>query len=76
MPASRIAVTVDEKLLREVDSWVREGKYPSRSRAIQAALEEKLRRQRRLLEALAEADPEEARSVAEESIGVDEWPEY
>jgi Arc/MetJ-type ribon-helix-helix transcriptional regulator len=78
MPTSKIAVTVDRKTLEEVDSLVRKGRYPSRSRAVQAALELELRRERRqrLLAALAEADPEEERAMAEEGMGVDEWPEY
>jgi len=78
MPASKIAVTVDRKTLEEVDSLVRKGRYPSRSRVVQVALEAELRRQRRerLLAALAKADPEEERAMAEEGLGVEEWPEY
>jgi len=76
IPASKIAITVDEKVLKEVDHWVRAGRYPSRSRAIQAALELELRRQRRqrLLAALAEADPEEERAMAEEGMGETNLP--
>lgn len=78
MPTSKIAVTVDRKTLEEVDSLVRKGRYPSRSRAVQAALEAELRRQRlrRLAAEAAKLDPEEARAVAEEGMGADEWPEY
>ncbi len=78
MPTSKIAVTVDRKTLEEVDSLVRKGRYPSRSRVVQAALELELRRQQRerLLAALAEVDPGEERAMAEEGMGVDEWPEY
>jgi len=78
MPASKIAITVDEKTLKEVDRWVRERRYPNRSRAIQAALEEKLRRQhrRRLVEEAAKLDRAEEQAMAEESIGDDSWPTY
>ena len=78
MAASKIAVTVDEKVLAEVERWVREGRYPNRSRAVQAALEEKLRRDRRkrLSEEAGKLDPEEERLLAEESIGDETWPVY
>ena len=71
MPTSKIAVTSDEKVLREVDHWVREGRYPNRSRAVQAALEGELRRQRRrsLVVEVAKLDPEEERALAEEGPG-------
>ena len=78
MPTSKIAITVDEKTLKEVDRWVRERRYPNRSRAIQAALEEKLRRQhrRRVAEEAAKLDPSEEQAMAEESIGDESWPAY
>jgi len=40
MPTTKIAITVDEETLRTVDRWVRERRYPNRSRAIRAALQE------------------------------------
>jgi metal-responsive CopG/Arc/MetJ family transcriptional regulator len=78
MPTSKIAITVDEKTLQEVDRWVRERRYPNRSRAIQAALEEKVRRQhrRRLADEAAKLDPAEEQAMAEESIGDESWPTY
>ena len=78
MPASKIAITVDEKLLKVVDRWVSERRYPSRSRAIQAAIEEKVRGQRRslLAEEAAKLDPAEERAMAEEGLGDETWPPY
>ena len=78
MPASKIAITVDEKLLKVVDRWVHERRYPSRSRAIQAAIEEKVRGQRRslLAEEAAKLDPAEERAMAEEGLGDETWPPY
>jgi metal-responsive CopG/Arc/MetJ family transcriptional regulator len=78
MATSKIAITVDEKMLKEVDRWVSERRYPNRSRAIQAALEEKARRhrQRRLAEEAVRLDPAEERALAEEGIGDQPWPAY
>ena len=75
MATSKIAITVDEKMLKEVDQWVRDGRYPSRSRAIQAAIEEKLGRQlRRLGEEAAKLDRAEEQALAEEGVGDEAWP--
>ena len=35
----KIAVTLDEMTLAEIDRWVRRGRYPSRSRIIQTAVD-------------------------------------
>jgi len=43
MPTTKVAITVDEQLLKLVDRWVTQGRYPSRSQAIQAAVREKAR---------------------------------
>jgi hypothetical protein len=42
MPQAKIAITIDENLLTRLDRLVRERAYPSRSRAIQEALAERL----------------------------------
>ena len=75
MPASKIAITVDPELLRIVDRWVAEGRYPNRSRAIQAALREKSERWRRtrLSEECARLDPAEERALADETFPGDLW---
>lgn len=75
MPAAKIAITIDAKLLRDVDLWVSEGKYPNRSRAIQAAVKEKHDRWRktRLAEACAKVDPEEEQALADETFEGDMW---
>ena len=67
MPAAKIAITIDHRLLRDVDLWVSEGKYPNRSQAIQAAVKEKHDRWRktRLAEACAKIDPKEAQAEAD-----------
>ena len=78
MAKSKVAVTVDERTLGEVDRWVKEGRYPNRSRAIQAAIEEKLRRDRRqrLGEEAGKLDRGEEQGLAEEGMGDETWPTY
>ena len=33
----KLAVTLEERTVKDLDRWVREGRYPNRSRALQAA---------------------------------------
>jgi len=67
MGAAKIGITLDEQLLQVVDLWVKQRRYPSRSRAIQAALHEKSERWKRtrLVEELSKLDVEEERALAE-----------
>jgi len=79
MPAAKIAVSLDPDALREVDELVKRGLFPSRSRLIQDALGEKLRRIRhvRLAEECAKLDKAAEQSAAEASFsGEAPWPEY
>jgi Arc/MetJ-type ribon-helix-helix transcriptional regulator len=77
MTSAKVAVTIDRELLRKVDAWVRAGEFPSRSRAIQAALasmEADRSRRHSLLAELAKLDPEEERRMADEwLVGEPEW---
>ncbi len=54
--------------------------FPSRSRAFEEALEEKLKRldKSRLARECAKLDPDFEKSLAEEGLSgeIDEWPEY
>ena len=78
MTTTKVAVTIDEKTLEEVDRWVREGHYPNRSRAIQAALREATLRHRRsrLAAEAAKLDVVEEQALAEEGLGDEAWPAY
>jgi len=79
MATMKVAVTLDIGSLREVDRLVREGRFPSRSRAVQAALAEMLARRKRsrLAEELAKLNLQEERVLAEEVLqGEAAWPEY
>ncbi len=79
MARAKIAVTVDEDALAEVDRLVRAGVFPNRSRAFEIALKERLERLRhsRLAREAAKLDPDEEQALAEEGYaGEGQWPEY
>jgi len=80
MSTSKVAITLDEELLKKLDRQVREGKFPNRSRAIQEAVEEKLARldRTRLIRESAKLDPEIEQKLADEGLAEDfeAWPEY
>ncbi len=80
MAASKVAITLDEKLLLRLDQLVTEKVYPSRSRAIQEAVEEKLLRLKRsrLARECGKLDPSFEKALAEEGLSQElaEWPEY
>lgn len=80
MPATKIAITMDADIVKQIDRLVREGKYRSRSGAIQDALKDRLRnwRTKRLLEEASKLDPAEERELAEESIHAEgeAWEKY
>jgi metal-responsive CopG/Arc/MetJ family transcriptional regulator len=79
MGSVKISITMEEHLLREVDRWVAEVRYPNRTRAIQAAVREKLERarRRRLAEEATKLDPKEERALAEEgTAGSQMWLAY
>lgn len=80
MPKQKVAVTLERRLLDEVDELVAARQYPNRSQAIEAALAEVLgrRARTRLARECALLDPAEERALAEEGLGTEgaEWPEY
>ena len=79
MTVQKIAITIDEKLLKRVDRLVEEDRFPSRSRAIQEAVREKIERMEssRLARELAKLDPVFEQKLADEDLGdLQEWPEY
>jgi Arc/MetJ-type ribon-helix-helix transcriptional regulator len=77
MATAKVAITLDEELLRAVDRWVKQGRYPNRSKAIQAALREKMQRWKRtrLIEELAKLDVRAEQALAEETLSGEAWPE-
>lgn len=80
MPKAKLAVTIDEKTLREVDSLVARHIFPNRSRIIEEAVQEKLARmnRQRLARECALLDPAFEQALAEEGMGeeLSQWPEY
>ena len=79
MGRAKIAITVDEHALAEIDRLVREGVYANRSKAIEAAVQDRLERSRhsRLARESAKLDKSEEQALANEGYaGESEWPEY
>ncbi|HEX7838573.1 MAG TPA: ribbon-helix-helix domain-containing protein [Kofleriaceae bacterium] len=80
MPKLKVALTLEADLLDQVDTLVRERRYPNRSQAIESALAEKLERlnRTRLARECARLDPTEERRWADEDLAKDvkAWPSY
>ena len=79
MSTTKVAITIDEKTLVRLDRMVKARKFPSRSRAVQDAVEEKLNRmeKNRLAAECDKLDVEFERDMAEEGmVEIAEWPEY
>ncbi len=78
MATAKVAITVDQQLLKLIDRWVTQGRYPNRSQAIQAAVREKVEHwnHTRLAEEVAKLNPKEERALAEERFAGDAWPEF
>jgi Arc/MetJ-type ribon-helix-helix transcriptional regulator len=74
----KIAVTLDQRTVADLDRWVKEGKYPNRSRALQSAVSLLSEREKRtrLARELAKIDPCEEKQLAEEGLGDRAWPDY
>jgi metal-responsive CopG/Arc/MetJ family transcriptional regulator len=80
LAASKIAITIEKKILTRLDRLVKERVFPNRSKAIQQAIEEKinnLERDKLSLEC-EKLDPQEEMKLAEEGFALekDQWPEY
>jgi metal-responsive CopG/Arc/MetJ family transcriptional regulator len=79
MPADKVAITIERTLLQRLDRLVAQKRFPSRSRAIQEAVEEKLDRLEhgRLAREAAKLDRGFEQNLAEEGMaGESAWPEY
>ena len=80
MATTKVAISIEETLLKQVDELVRKNIFPNRSKAIQNAVEEQLKKihKIRLAVECAKLDPNEEQELAEEGISLeaDEWPEY
>ncbi|MBI4284623.1 MAG: ribbon-helix-helix protein, CopG family [Chloroflexi bacterium] len=80
MGKEKIAITLDERFVSELDRLVEENIFQSRSQAIQEAVSEKLLRMKRtrLAEESAKLEPAFERALADEGLAEDakQWPEY
>ena len=80
MAKAKLAVTMDEQTLAEVDRLVKVHLFPNRSRIIELAVREKLDRlsKNRLASQCALLDPNFEKTLAEEGMTeeLDQWPAY
>ena len=80
MAKSKVAISLEKSILNRLDKLVQKQVFPSRSRAIEEAVVEKLARleRSRLAQECAKLDPAFEKALAEEGLSEDraEWPEY
>ena len=80
MSSIKVAITIERETLAGIDGLVARKIFANRSRAIQAALAEKLERmeRRRLAAECAKLDPQFEKALADEGLGAEaeSWPEY
>ena len=80
MSTAKIAISIEQSLLERLDHIVREQIFPSRSKAIQEAVKEKVDKldKSRLAAQCAKLDPIFEQSMADEGLAIDfeSWPEY
>ena len=80
MSRAKVAVSLEQATLGRLDDLVRNAVFPSRSQAIQIAIEEKLERMERsrLARECAKLDRGFEKALAEEGMSEDlsGWPEY
>lgn len=80
MGKAKIAITLDEQYIDQLDTFVSKHVFRNRSQAIQEAVKEKLARIRRtrLAKECAKLDPATEKAMADEGLSEDlsQWPEY
>lgn len=80
MPKTKLAITLEERLVEDLDELIADHQFANRSQAIETALAEKLARvaRTRLARETAKLDPREEKAMAEEGLAPDSatWPEY
>ena len=80
MDVAKVAISIDKDTLNRLDRLVKNQVFPSRSRAIQEAVEEKLKRleHRLLVQECAKLDPAAEKAIAEEGLSGElaQWPRY
>jgi metal-responsive CopG/Arc/MetJ family transcriptional regulator len=80
MSAAKIAISLDRQALLRLDRMVENGAASSRSKLIQEAIEEKLRRldRERLVRECSKLDAKVEQALADEGLAEDlaAWPTY
>jgi Arc/MetJ-type ribon-helix-helix transcriptional regulator len=79
MGRAKIAITVDEHALAEIDRLVADGVFANRSKAFEAAIQERIAKlqRSRLAQECAKLDRSEEQAFADQGyLGESEWPEY
>ncbi len=80
MGKTKIAITLDEQYIYQLDTFVSKRIFQNRSQAIQEAVKEKLARikRTRLAKECAKLDPTFEKAMADEGLTEDlsQWPEY
>jgi metal-responsive CopG/Arc/MetJ family transcriptional regulator len=80
MVTQKVAISIDQHLLVELDNLVANKVFASRSEAIRIAVQEKIARMQRarLARECSKLDPAFERGLAEEGMAgeLSQWPEY
>ena len=80
MGKTKIAITLDEQYIDQLDTFVSKHIFQNRSQAIQQAVKEKLARMKRtrLATECSKLDPTFEKAMADEGLSEDlnQWPEY
>jgi len=80
MAKAKIAISLNEQTLERLDRLVKSKAFPSRSQAIETAIDEKLQRldRVRLARECRKLDPAYEKKLAEEGFAeeLSKWPEY
>jgi len=80
MAKAKVAVTIDSRILDDLDALIAADRFPNRSQAVEAALADKIDRLRhtRLAREAAKLDPRQEQAEADEGLAVDAatWPKY
>jgi metal-responsive CopG/Arc/MetJ family transcriptional regulator len=80
MSKTKIAITLDEQFIEQLDRLVSEHVFQNRSQAIQEAVDEKLKRLKRtrLAKECSKLDLAFEKAMAEEGLSEDlsQWPKY
>ena len=80
MPKTKVALTLETRLLEQVDDLVDRKRFRNRSQAVEMALADKLHRlaRTRLARESAKLNPREEKRLAEDGLtdALESWPEY